>query len=238
MRAHRQLELLPYTSGRMEFVHVDSGNPFRDGSDPFGAAGVDLKYGVTSDLTLNATVDPDFGQVEVDPAVVNLTAFETFFDEKRPFFVEGADKFRFGSMRTYNPSASSDCSTRGAWGAHPSWAWAGPATRSSRPRRRPRSRARRSSPNTRAAAGPWPRWTRSRRASSPTTSTPRPPASKPRSNHSPTISSQGCGATSAKAPPRSAASSPRSTATCAIRRSRACCGSGRSSAVSTSITRG
>jgi hypothetical protein len=102
MRAHRQLELLPYTSGRMEYFHVAPGNPFRDGSDPFGAAGVDLKYGVTSDLTLNATVNPDFGQVEVDPAVVNLSAFETFFDEKRPFFVEGADKFRFGSSRTYN----------------------------------------------------------------------------------------------------------------------------------------
>ena len=53
-------------------------------------AGVDLKYGLSSNLTLDATVNPDFGQVEVDPAVVNLSAFETFFEEKRPFFIEGA----------------------------------------------------------------------------------------------------------------------------------------------------
>ena len=53
--------------------------------------GLDLKWGVTSSLTLDATVNPDFGQVEVDPAVVNLTAFETFFEERRPFFLEGAN---------------------------------------------------------------------------------------------------------------------------------------------------
>src|SRR3989441_3070436 len=52
-------------------------------------AGADLKYGVTSNLTLDATVNPDFGQVEADPAVLNLTAFETFFQERRPFFVAG-----------------------------------------------------------------------------------------------------------------------------------------------------
>ena len=52
-----------------------------------------MKYGLTSNLTLDATVNPDFGQVEVDPAVVNLSAFETFFEEKRPFFLEGAQIF-------------------------------------------------------------------------------------------------------------------------------------------------
>ncbi len=51
---------------------------------------------------LNATINPDFGQVEVDPAVVNLSVFETFFPEKRPFFVEGADVFRFGGIRASN----------------------------------------------------------------------------------------------------------------------------------------
>jgi hypothetical protein len=98
----RRLELLPYTSARAEYLDIAEGNPFRDGSDYFGAAGFDLKYGLTSDLTLDATVNPDFGQVEVDPAVVNLSAFETFFDEKRPFFIEGADVFRFGSLRSFN----------------------------------------------------------------------------------------------------------------------------------------
>jgi hypothetical protein len=74
---------------RSEHFQSDPNDPFRDGSDQFPAAGVDLKYGLTSSLTLNATVNPDFGEVEVDPAVVNLSAFETFYPEKRPFFVEG-----------------------------------------------------------------------------------------------------------------------------------------------------
>ena len=54
-----------------------------------------MKYGVTSNLTLDATVNPDFGQVEADPAVLNLSAFETFYREKRPFFIEGTGIFRF-----------------------------------------------------------------------------------------------------------------------------------------------
>src|SRR5213079_2159167 len=60
--------------------------------------GADIKYGITSNLTLDVTVNPDFGQVEVDPAVLNLSAFETFFPEKRPFFVENAQVFNFGTF--------------------------------------------------------------------------------------------------------------------------------------------
>jgi hypothetical protein len=94
IRPRRSLELLPYAVGRGEMVSPDSSrDPFNDGSRAFGAAGLDLKYGLSSSLTLNATLNPDFGQVEVDPAVVNLTEFETFFDEKRPFFVEGSQLF-------------------------------------------------------------------------------------------------------------------------------------------------
>ena len=94
MRPRRNLELLPYVAGRVELVEpATSGNPFNDGTRPFGAAGLDLKWGLTSNLTVSATVNPDFGQVEVDPAVVNLTAFETFFPEKRPFFLEGSQTF-------------------------------------------------------------------------------------------------------------------------------------------------
>jgi len=98
----RGLELLPYIQSRAEFVPIDQDgdvgfeNPYRDGSDFFYGAGFDLKYGLSSNLTLTATINPDFGQVEVDPAVVNLTAFETRFQEKRPFFVEGAGIFSFG----------------------------------------------------------------------------------------------------------------------------------------------
>ena len=94
MRPRRNLELLPYVAGRVELVEpATSGNPFNDGSRGFGAAGLDMKWGLTSNLTVSATVNPDFGQVEVDPAVVNLTAFETFFPEKRPFFLEGSQIF-------------------------------------------------------------------------------------------------------------------------------------------------
>ena len=87
----RRLELLPYSAGRAEFITPQRpGNPFNDGSRVFGSAGLDMKWGLTTNLTVDATVNPDFGQVEVDPAVVNLSAFETFFQEKRAFFLEGA----------------------------------------------------------------------------------------------------------------------------------------------------
>jgi len=94
LKPSRRLELLPYTAGRAEYVAPSSPlNPFNDGSRLFASAGLDVKYGLTSNLTIDATVNPDFGQVEVDPAVVNLTAFETFFEEKRTFFLEGAQIF-------------------------------------------------------------------------------------------------------------------------------------------------
>jgi hypothetical protein len=98
----RRLELLPYSLLRNERLDFPRNHPFRSESDYFGRAGLDLKYGLTSDLTLDATVNPDFGQVEVDPAEVNLTAFETFFAERRTFFVEGADVFNFGQSRALN----------------------------------------------------------------------------------------------------------------------------------------
>ena len=100
--AGRRLELLPYVAGQGEFIQqeptgdVGFGNPYRTGSDYFGNGGVDLAYRLTSNLTLNGSINPDFGQVEVDPAVINLTAFETRHQERRPFFVEGADIFDFG----------------------------------------------------------------------------------------------------------------------------------------------
>ena len=88
------LELMPYATSRGEFIRpAVAGSPFNDGSRVFASGGLDLKYGVSSNLTLNAAFNPDFGQVEVDPAVVNLTQFETFFEERRPFFTEGANVF-------------------------------------------------------------------------------------------------------------------------------------------------
>ena len=96
--APRRIEVLPYTVAKTDFNEgADPANPFNDGSVQNMTAGFDMKYGVTSELTLDATVNPDFGQVEADPAVVNLSAFETYFPERRPFFVEGANLFRFGA---------------------------------------------------------------------------------------------------------------------------------------------
>ena len=98
----RRLELLPYVAARGEFLQLDTpagvdfANPYRSGSDHFTDMGLDLKYRITSNVTLDGTVNPDFGQVELDPSVINLTAFETRYAERRPFFVEGADIFVFG----------------------------------------------------------------------------------------------------------------------------------------------
>jgi hypothetical protein len=91
-----RVEILPYTRARAEFSPHAAGDPFHDGSAMSPDAGVDAKFGLGSNLTLNATVNPDFGQVEVDPAVVNLSDVETFFQEKRPFFIEGSSMFNFG----------------------------------------------------------------------------------------------------------------------------------------------
>ncbi len=98
----RRVELLPYATARVERVDPRvPGNPFNDGSRETAAAGLDVKYGLTSNLTLDATVNPDFGQVEDDPAFVNLSAFEQFLSERRPFFVEGGDIFRFRGERYF-----------------------------------------------------------------------------------------------------------------------------------------
>ena len=93
----RRLEILPYTVGKADYRGGAPGNPFTEGGAYDAVAGLDLKYGLTSNLTLDATINPDFGQVEADPAVVNLSAFEIYFNERRPFFVEGANIFQFGA---------------------------------------------------------------------------------------------------------------------------------------------
>jgi hypothetical protein len=94
MQARRNLEVIPYAVNRGDFIRPPSAaDPFNDGSRLFGSSGVDLKYALRSNIVLNATVNPDFGQVEIDPAVVNLGAFETYYPEKRPFFVEGIQVF-------------------------------------------------------------------------------------------------------------------------------------------------
>ncbi len=100
IRPVRRMEVQPYTSARLTRAPVEDGNPFFRSNHSSLTGGADVKVGLTSGLTLTGTINPDFGQVELDPAVINLSAFESFFNERRPFFVEGADVFRFGQVRT------------------------------------------------------------------------------------------------------------------------------------------
>jgi hypothetical protein len=92
----RQAELMPYVVTRSQFKYASPTDPYNDKSDMRVNAGADVKYNLTSNLTLDATINPDFGQVEVDPATLNLSAYETFYDEKRPFFVANRNAFSFG----------------------------------------------------------------------------------------------------------------------------------------------
>lgn len=85
----RRVEVMPYVTSRAEFLPGAS-------SELVPGAGGDARFGLGSNLTLNLTVNPDFGQVEVDPATVNLSDQEIFLNEKRPFFVEGSSTFEFG----------------------------------------------------------------------------------------------------------------------------------------------
>lgn len=98
----RRLELVPYGSSGLTRAPAEPENPYYESNDMTGSIGGDLKYGISSDLTLTATFNPDFGQVEADPAVINLSAFETFFSEQRPFFLEGNEIFKFGNTKTFN----------------------------------------------------------------------------------------------------------------------------------------
>lgn len=93
----QRFQILPYLTGKAEYLQHAPNDPFNSGSKYTPGLGVDIKYGLTSNLTLDATINPDFGQVEVDPAVVNLSDVETYFQEKRPFFLEGSSIFRFAS---------------------------------------------------------------------------------------------------------------------------------------------
>ncbi len=96
IKPKQRLEVLPYLVQKAQYLKHDAGDPYYKGNQYETAIGGDFKVGMGSNLTVDGTINPDFGQVEVDPAVVNLSAFETYYDEKRPFFVEGEDVFRFG----------------------------------------------------------------------------------------------------------------------------------------------
>jgi hypothetical protein len=91
----KQLEIQPFLLTQYDTYPEESGNPFRDGDDFSLNAGLDGKIGVTNDLTLDFTINPDFGQVEADPAAIALDGFQIFFREQRPFFVENKNIFDY-----------------------------------------------------------------------------------------------------------------------------------------------
>ena len=95
LKRFRHIELLPHTVAKLTSNPKVPGDPYRNGIDQSASVGLDAKVGLTSNFTLDATVNPDFGQVEADPSVMNLTAYETFYPEKRPFFLEGKTIMQF-----------------------------------------------------------------------------------------------------------------------------------------------
>lgn len=97
LKKSQRIELVPYASGKLKTYKANAENPFlKKGRDVFSNIGLDAKIGIGSNFTVDLTLNPDFGQVEADPSNMNLSAFETFYDEKRPFFLEGKNIFNFG----------------------------------------------------------------------------------------------------------------------------------------------
>jgi hypothetical protein len=98
IKPKKQADITPFVVGSLETFDREDGNPFATGTAWKYNGGIDAKFGITNNMTLDLTVNPDFGQVEADPSQVNLTAYETFFEEKRPFFIEGNNitSFRTG----------------------------------------------------------------------------------------------------------------------------------------------
>ena len=95
IKPQKQLEIQPFAVTQYDTYPEEVGNPFRDGSDFKVNGGLDAKIGITNDLTLDLTVNPDFGQVEADPAAIALDGFQIFFREQRPFFIENKNIFDF-----------------------------------------------------------------------------------------------------------------------------------------------
>jgi hypothetical protein len=97
VKPRKIFDVTPYGVAKLEAFEKEAGNPFREnGRKPGASAGIDAKIGITNNMTMDLTINPDFGQVEADPSVVNLTAYETFYEEKRPFFIEGNNITNFG----------------------------------------------------------------------------------------------------------------------------------------------
>jgi hypothetical protein len=96
IKPRKIFDVTPYTVGKLETFKAEPGNPFMEKGKKYGLnGGIDAKIGITNNMTMDLTINPDFGQVEADPSEVNLSAYETFFSEKRPFFIEGKNITNF-----------------------------------------------------------------------------------------------------------------------------------------------
>src|SRR5690606_12113902 len=100
LKPQRQMEIQPYILTQLDTYEAHNGNPFRDGTDFKFTGGLDAKIGITNDLTLDLTINPDFGQVDADPGAIALDGFQIFFEERRPFFVENKNIFDLSVSRS------------------------------------------------------------------------------------------------------------------------------------------
>lgn len=105
VKPQKQIELAPFIVAKAEKYEKESGNPFSKGKEYDIEGGIDGKIGLTNDLILDFAINPDFGQVEADPSRVNLSAFESYFQEKRPFFIEGNNITNFQLTPGGSPSS-------------------------------------------------------------------------------------------------------------------------------------
>jgi len=96
IKPKQRFEILPYVVQKVQYLEHEEDDPFYKSNQYTTSFGADLKFSLGSNVNVDATFNPDFGQVEVDPAVINLSEFETFYQEKRPFFIEGSNIFAFG----------------------------------------------------------------------------------------------------------------------------------------------
>ncbi|MCB0559911.1 MAG: carbohydrate binding family 9 domain-containing protein [Lewinellaceae bacterium] len=101
VRPQKQVEIQPYVLAQAKQFEKEEGNPFATGHQESISAGVDGKLGVTGDLTLDFTINPDFGQVEADPSALTLDGFRIFFPERRPFFIENRNLFDYQVSDTW-----------------------------------------------------------------------------------------------------------------------------------------
>ena len=99
IKSKQRFEILPYMVQKAQYLVHDENDPFYKSKQYKTSLGADVKFSLGSNLNVDATINPDFGQVEVDPAIVNLSEFETFYSEKRPFFIEGSNIFQIWLWR-------------------------------------------------------------------------------------------------------------------------------------------